>query len=117
MACLNCGNVYVGKVKELIKDLRCPRCGSVKLAASKMEPDKVAMLLRRGDGDDYERLVKAGELITKYGWRGLLAVASRVSLRRAEELLSSDGSTEELGDLVARLYNAEREEMRQRFFS
>jgi ATP-dependent Lhr-like helicase len=117
MACLNCGNVYVGKVKELIKDLRCPRCGSVKLAASKMEPDKVAMLLRRSDGDDYERLVKAGELITKYGWRGLLAVASRVSLRRAEELLSSDGSTEELGDLVARLYNAEREEMRQRFFS
>jgi hypothetical protein len=44
-------------------------------------------------------------------------MASRVSLRRAEELLSSDGSTEELGDLVARLYNAEREEMRQRFFS
>jgi len=82
-----------------------------------MEPDKVATLLRRGDGDDYERLVKASELIAKYGWRGLLAVASRVSLRKAEELLSSDGSTEELGDFVAKLYNAEREEMRQRFFS
>jgi len=116
LACLECGNVYIGKVKDLIKDLKCPRCGSVKLTASKMEPDKVTAIVKRGNGDDYERLVKASELVTKYGWRGLMAIASRISLRRAEEFLSSDGS-EDFNDFITKLYNAEKEEVKQRFFT
>lgn len=116
VVCLNCGNVYVGRVKDIIKDLKCPKCGSTKLAAVKMEPDKAIAALRRGSGDDYDRLIKAGELVSKHGWRGLMAVASRLSLRRAEEVLSSNGSME-FNEFIAKLYNAEKEEMRQRFFS
>lgn len=118
LICLSCGHMQIVKVKEALENgIRCPRCGSGNISFSKLEPDKLAQVVSRGDGEEYERIMKAHELISKYGWRALLALASRLSIRGVEKFLSSDGSGSDLEDFMMRLYRAEREEIKQRFIS
>ncbi|MEM1932609.1 MAG: hypothetical protein QW792_04410, partial [Pyrobaculum sp.] len=60
-----------------------------------------------------EELKKTSELLKKFGWAGLYALASRLPVEAVEKLLESlDGA--DLNTLTEKIQSAEREYLKQR---
>ncbi|WP_456395336.1 DEAD/DEAH box helicase [Thermococcus sp.] len=89
LVCTNCGWVSrtkVGRLKERVRFLKCPRCGSIMIAAAHPidaeEFLKALRKLKRGEKLEpkeeraYRKLIKASDLIQSYGFDGILALAS-----------------------------------------
>lgn len=107
--CQDCGwhgLVRVGEVTELV----CPRCGGVNVGVVRVvRSDNLEREAKRGA----EEVRRTAELLRRYGWVGLYALASRLPIEAVEEVLNSVG-TSDLNKLTEALQEAEREYLKQR---
>ncbi len=89
LVCTNCGwtsRTKVSRLRERVRFLECPKCGSIMIAAAHPidaeEFLKSLKKLRRGEKLEpreeraYRKLIKASDLIQSYGFEAVLALAS-----------------------------------------
>ncbi|MCC6032379.1 MAG: ATP-dependent helicase, partial [Pyrobaculum sp.] len=108
-ACLDCGWYGLIRVGE-VTELRCPRCGGVRIGVVRtVRSDNLDREVKRGQ----EEVRQTAEVLRRYGWAGLYALASRLPIEAVEEVLREvDGA--DLNALTERLQQAEREYLKQR---
>jgi ATP-dependent Lhr-like helicase len=108
-ACLDCGWYGLIRVGE-VTELRCPRCGGVHIGVVRtVRSDNLDREVKRGQ----EEIRQTAEVLRRYGWAGLYALASRLPIEAVEEVLQEvDGA--DLNALTERLQQAEREYLKQR---
>jgi len=95
--CINCWkyveNIYLSEVKEL----KCPECGSSKIASVQEEEEVVVSISRRmqagekpaeGTRKIYERIKKSALLNDKFGINSVVAQFFRIQLKDIEGILS-----------------------------
>ncbi len=122
LVCLDCGHASLARVRD-IKETKCPKCGSPRLGALRLEEAKAIDLatrvregrVRKDDKKHAEALQESANLVEKHGWRALLVLASRLPMGTAKELLEK--SINDMDELAATVYQAEREYMRRRFLT
>lgn len=77
---------YVAKVAEIVEPVRCPRCGSARLAVTRTDDFQASTLARKAlerklkDKEElkrYRRYLKTAELIRLHGKRAVAALAGR----------------------------------------
>ena len=107
--CLDCGWYTLVRVGE-VSELRCAKCGGGNVGVVRVvRSDNFEREARRG----VDEVKKTAELIKKYGWAALYALASRLPTDAVEELLLSlDGA--DLNQLTEKILEAEREHLKQR---
>jgi len=108
-ACQDCGWYGLIRVGE-VTELRCPRCGGVHIGVVRtVRSDNLDREVKRGQ----EEIRQTAEVLRRYGWAGLYALASRLPIEAVEEVLQEvDGA--DLNALTERLQQAEREYLKQR---
>ena len=122
LACIDCGHVSLARVRD-IRDVKCPKCGSPRLGALRLEEERAIDLVarvregrvRKDDKKHAEALEESANLVEKHGWRALLVLASRLPMSTAKELLEKQ--INDIDELAAMIYQAEREYMRRRFLA
>ena len=82
LLCLNCGNLWRARVKDVEKGMRCNRCGAVMLAMIRPYQREFQELMDKKElkPEELKRmrwLVKSAEIIMYHGHRGALVLAGR----------------------------------------
>jgi len=122
--CINCWkyveNIYLSEVKEL----KCPECGSSKIASVQEEEEVVESISRRmqagekpaeGTRKIYERIKKSALLNDKFGINSVIAQFFRIQLKDIEGILSKHIIADD--SFYQALLDAERRENLRRFIS
>ncbi len=120
LVCLNCGWVSSVRNKDLPDRPRCPKCGSERLGALKVDEEKVRQVVERWregkarseDNEVIEYINRTAELVSKYGKLAVLALSSRVRIDDIEEFLPKIG---DIDKLVLVVHELEKRELRRRF--
>lgn len=108
-ACLNCGWYGLVRVGE-VAELKCPRCGGVDIGVVRVvKSDNLEREVKRG----LEEVKRTSEILKKYGWLGLYALASKLPLDAVEYVLSTSDS--DLNKLTEKIQETEKEYLKQRF--
>ncbi|MEM4437546.1 MAG: DEAD/DEAH box helicase [Pyrobaculum sp.] len=109
MTCLDCGWRAVVRVGE-VTEIKCGSCGGKNVGVVRtIKSDNFEKEIKR----NVEELKKTSELLKKFGWAGLYALASRLPVEAVEKLLESlDGA--DLNTLTEKIQSAEREYLKQR---
>lgn len=105
--CPRCGWAGIMRVGEAYEAM-CPKCGEAGVGVIRhVSTDNLEREARRKS----EEAAKTGEVLRRFGWRGLYALASRLPLEDVEELLSrADGA--DLGKLTEMILEAERRHLK-----
>jgi len=107
-ACLNCGWYGLVRVGE-VAELKCPRCGGIDVGVVRViKSDNLEREVKRG----LEEVKRTSEILKKYGWLGLYALASKLPLDAVEYVLSTSDS--DLNKLTEKIQEAEKEYLKQR---
>jgi len=120
LVCLNCGWVGSARNKDLPEKPKCPRCGSERLGALKIDEEKIRQIVERwregrAKSDDNELIQyigKTAELVSKHGKLAVLALSSRVRIDDIEEFLPKINDVDKL---VLVIHELEKRELRRRF--
>ncbi|MGC8607339.1 MAG: DEAD/DEAH box helicase [Vulcanisaeta sp.] len=120
LVCLNCGWVGSVRNKDLPEKPKCPRCGSERLGALKIDEEKIRQIVERwregrAKSDDNELIQyigKTAELVSKHGKLAVLALSSRVRIDDIEEFLPKINDVDKL---VLVIHELEKRELRRRF--
>lgn len=108
-ACLVCGWYGIIRVGE-VYELKCPRCGSADIGVVRVvKSDNLEREIRR----NYDEIKRTAEILRKYGWTGLYALASRLPIDAVEELLASLNGVD-LNELTGKIQEMEKEYLKQR---
>ncbi len=120
LVCLNCGWVGSARNKDLPDRPRCPKCGSERLGALKIDEEKIRQIVERWregkarseDNEIIEYINRTAELVGRYGKLAVLALSSRVRIDDIEEFLPRIGDVDKL---VLVVHELEKRELRRRF--
>ena len=113
-------NVYLSEIEEL----KCPECGSRKVASVQEEEEVVESISRRmqagekpaeGTRRTYEKIRRSALLNDKYGVNSVIAQFFRIQLKDIEEILSKHLVADDT--FYQALLDAERRENIRRFIS
>ncbi|CCC82064.1 DEAD/DEAH box helicase [Thermoproteus tenax] len=106
--CADCGWTGVMRVGEMY-DARCPKCGGRLGVIRYLSTDNLEKELRR----KREEALKTAELLEKYGWKALVALAGRIPLEDIESVLKRANGAD-LNKLAEAVMEAEREHLKAR---
>lgn len=107
--CLDCGwhgLIRVGEVTNLI----CPKCGGANVGVVRVvRSDNLEREIRR----NMEEVRRTAEVIKRYGWVALYALASRLPVETVEKILANINGVD-INRLTEILQEAEKEYLKQR---
>ncbi len=120
LVCLNCGWVGSMRNKDLPDKPRCPKCGSERLGALKIDEEKVRQVIERwregkarsDDNEVIQYVNRTAELVSRYGKLAVLALSSRVRIDDIEEFLPKINNIDRL---VLIVHELEKRELKRRF--
>ncbi|MGC8972892.1 MAG: DEAD/DEAH box helicase [Thermoproteus sp.] len=106
--CADCGWTGLMRVGE-VYEVKCPKCGGKLGVVRYFSTDNLEREVRRRS----EEVVKSREILERYGWRGLYALASRIPIEELEAVLAkADGA--DLNKLTELLVESEKEHLKAR---
>ncbi len=106
--CLDCGWHSLVRVGE-VSEIKCDNCGGVNVGVvRKLKTDNIEREIRRG----LEEAKKTAEVLSKFKWMGLYALASKLPTEKVAEVLSR-GFTD-LNKLTEAIQEAEREYLKEK---
>ena len=123
--CIECKKwVGLAKIDDLLESIQCPLCGSKRIGLVR-EDERIVKRLMQKNFDARsrrdERVVNAifltADLIEKYGWKALLAIASRISpLGRVKRFLEDLKDASEINEVVEEIVKEEKRCLRARYW-